>query len=99
MARSSHEQGRGNPHREPGWADKPRNRQRIRWALYAACALLAGADLLIHRHVEMAAEGLPAFYALYGFCALITVVLTANGLRRLVKRDEGYYGDGDDDSA
>lgn len=82
--------------RKSGWADKPENKRRIRIALYVACALLVIADFLVHRHVEMPAEKLPAFYAIYGFVALVTVVMAAKGLRRLVKRDESYYEGNDD---
>jgi len=74
-----------------GWADKPENRRLVRITLYVACVLLVAADFLVHRHVEMPAEKFPAFYALYGFVALVTVVMAAKGLRRLVKRDESYY--------
>jgi len=74
-----------------GWADKPENKQRIRWVLYGICAGLVIADLIVHRHISTPAEQLPAFYALYGFVALVGVVFAAKGLRLLVKRDEGYY--------
>jgi hypothetical protein len=63
----------------------------VRRAVYLACLLLVVADFLVHRHISTAAERLPAFYALYGFVALVGVVMAAKGLRRLVKRDEGYY--------
>lgn len=74
-----------------GWADDPGNRQRVRWVLYGACAGLVIVDFVIHRHISTAVEEIPAFYALYGFAALVGVVLAAKGLRRLVKRDESYY--------
>lgn len=74
-----------------GWADKPDNRRRIRFVLYGACLLLVAVDFLVHRHISMPAEKVPAFYAIYGFAALVTVVMAAKGLRRLVKRDEEYY--------
>lgn len=82
-----------NRNGKTGWADKPENKRRVRIVLYVACVLLVVADFLVHRHVEMPAEKLPAFYALYGFVALVAVVLSAKGLRRLVKRDEAYYDD------
>lgn len=59
--------------------------------LYAACILLVIADFLVHRHISTDIERVPAFYALYGFAALVGVVMAAKGLRLLVKRDEGYY--------
>lgn len=74
-----------------GWADKPENRSLVRRVLYIACALLVIADFLVHRHVTTSAESIPAFYVLYGFVALVGVVMAAKGLRVLVKRDEDYY--------
>lgn len=81
-----------------GWADRPGIRQAIRYILYAICAVLVLTDFLVHRHIEVPVEKVPAFYALYGFAALVTVVLLAKGLRRLVGRGEDYY-DKDDDHA
>ncbi len=74
-----------------GWADRPESRRLIRRVLYAACILLVIADFLVHRHISTDIERVPAFYALYGFAALVGVVMAAKGLRLLVKRDEGYY--------
>lgn len=74
-----------------GWADRPANRRLIRRVLYVACALLVAADFLVHRHISMPAERIPVFYVLYGFAALVGVVMAAKGLRLLVKRDEDYY--------
>ncbi len=76
---------------DTGWADKPANRQRVRWVLYGVCAGLVIVDFIIHRHVSTAVERVPAFYALYGFAALVGVVMAAKGLRVLVRRDEDYY--------
>lgn len=74
-----------------GWADRPGNRQLIRRIIYVACALLVVADFVVHRHISTPIERVPAFYAIYGFAALVGVVLAAKGLRLLVKRDEEYY--------
>lgn len=93
---------------KPGWADNPVIQQRIRYALYAICGLLVIADLLVDRHTYLPVEEIPAFYAFYGFAALIGLVEMAKALRKLVGRDEDYYtrsednGDntkGDDDNA
>ena len=75
----------------PGWADKPENQRLIRRILFAACALLVIADFLVHRHISTGVERVPAFYALYGFVALVGVVMAAKGLRRIVMRGEDYY--------
>lgn len=74
-----------------GWADRPEVRQRIRYVLFAVCALLFLADFVLHRHSVNAFEDLPAFYAIYGFIALIVTVQLSKGLRRLVGRQEDYY--------
>ena len=75
----------------PGWAGRPATRRLIRRILYVSCALLVVADFVVSRHIYTAVERVPAFYALYGFVALVGVVLAAKGLRLLVKRDEEYY--------
>lgn len=82
-----------------GWADRPQNRQRVRNVLYVICALLVVADFIIHRHAVMPLEKLPAFYTIYGFAALVTVVLLAKLLRKFVGRGENYYEKGEDDAA
>ena len=75
----------------PGWADRPENRRLIRRVLYAACVLLVIGDFVFHRHISVDVERVPAFYALYGFAALVGVVMAAKGLRHFVKRNEDYY--------
>jgi hypothetical protein len=75
----------------PGWPDKPDNQRLIRRVLYVACALLVAADFVVHRHIYTDIERVPAFYALYGFVALVGVVMAAKGLRHFVKRNEDYY--------
>ncbi|MEX2366570.1 MAG: hypothetical protein WD601_08190 [Pseudohongiellaceae bacterium] len=80
-----------------GWADRPGTRQKIRNVLYVICGLLVLADFIIHRHTDMPLEKIPAFYAIYGFIALVAVVLLSKGLRRLVGRSENYYDKDKDD--
>lgn len=84
---------------DTGWAENPVIRRRIRNAIYGICGLLVVADFIIHRHTYMPLEKIPAFYALYGFIALVGVVLLAKLLRKLVGRDEDYYDkeEGNDD--
>ena len=74
-----------------GWADNPQIQQRIRYALFAICGLLVITDLLVHRHTYLPVEEMPAFYAMYGFAALVGVVVLAKALRKVVGRDEDYY--------
>lgn len=70
---------------------------KVTWTfrlLYAACAVLLLADFVINRHVVHPWEGLPGFYAVYGFVGIVVLVLLAKQLRRVVMRDEDYYDAG-----
>jgi hypothetical protein len=69
---------------------------RIVYTLYALCALSVVLDLFVHRHEKFAFAGSFGFYAGYGFVACVALVLAAKGLRRLLMRDENYYGEADD---
>jgi len=71
--------------------DDPRNVRRVVRGLVAACVVLVGLDLVLHRHVAHPWEGLFGFYALYGFVACVLLVLLAKELRKLLMRDEDYY--------
>ena len=81
--------------------DKARNVKLVLRILYGVCALmflldvvsvvlkLAGLGEL--RHAERAWEGLPGFYAIYGFVACAALVLIAKQLRKVLMRGEDYY--------
>lgn len=71
--------------------DDPRNVRRVIRGLVAACILLLGLDLVVHRHVDHPWEDLFGFYALYGFVACVLLVLLAKEMRKLLMRDEDYY--------
>ncbi len=73
--------------------DNPRNVKRLIFALYAACALVLGLELLVERHVTYPWEGLFGFYAIFGLVACIFLVLAAKEMRKLVRRPEDYYDD------
>ena len=71
--------------------DNPRNVDRLLWGFYVICIALVSIDFFVHRHIYMAWENLPAFYALYGFVACVALVLLAKLLRKVVMRKEEYY--------
>ena len=71
--------------------DKPGRVQGLLILLYGVCGLLLIADFVVHRHVEHPLEGLPGFYAVYGFVGCVSLVLAAKELRKWVKRREDYY--------
>ncbi len=80
-----------NDQSEQGFFDRPSNIQWMLRVFYSICAFLVIIDFFIHRHIETAAEKLPAFYAIYGFVACVILVLIANQMRKLLIRDEHYY--------
>ena len=81
--------------------DKPANVRLFIRGLYTVCAIVFALDLVnlglrlagAHelRHAETAWEGLPGFYAVYGFVACVLLVVTAKQLRKVLMRREDYY--------
>ncbi len=81
--------------------DDPRNVKRLLRGFYGICIVLVGIDLvdlalrLSHtghlRHIERSWEGLPGFYAIYGFVACVLLVVIAKKMRKLLMRKEDYY--------
>ncbi|MPY80204.1 MAG: hypothetical protein GEV04_17445 [Actinophytocola sp.] len=68
---------------------------RIVYGLYAVCAALLVAELVIGRKAEFGIEAWFGFYAVLGFIAYCGIVYAAKALRRLVRRPETYYQDQD----
>jgi transposase len=75
------------------WLDDRRNVDKIFYGLALICAGLFLADFFYHKHVTFAFEDWFGFFAWYGFICCVTLVLLAKQMRKLVKRDEDYYGD------
>ena len=73
------------------WLDRAQNVSKLYYALWAVGAVLVLADFVLHRHDELGFAETAGFYAAYGFVACVALVLTAKGLRRLLKRPEDYY--------
>lgn len=76
---------------KPHLFDNPKNVERLLAGLYAVCIILVIADFIIHRHITMAWEKIPAFYAIYGFSACVVLVVVAKLMRKVVMRKEDYY--------
>jgi hypothetical protein len=89
------------PNDREHYFDDPRHVRLVLRSLFTVCAvmfLLDFAGLFLHwagagslRHAATWWEGLPGFYAIYGFAACVFLVLAAKQLRKLLKRDEDYY--------
>lgn len=75
----------------PSFFERASTARALFRALAVACALLAGADLLVHDHAHFSYETWFAFSGLFGFVAYMTIVHAAKLLRLAVKRPEDYY--------
>jgi hypothetical protein len=73
------------------WFDKPANVKKLLRGLYAICTTLVVLDFVIHRHTVLRVEHVWGFYAIYGFVACVSLVLTATQMRKVLLRDEDYY--------
>ena len=68
-----------------------RNVQLIFRTLVGACLVLLVAELFYDHHAYFEIDGLPGFYAVFGFVAFFFIVYAGKGLRRLIMRNEDYY--------
>ena len=77
--------------KELTFMDSARNQQRVRKYFYMALIIVLVVDPLIAKQVHFPWERVPAFYAVYGFLACVSLIFVAKLLRLLVKRKEDYY--------
>ncbi|MBL8259500.1 MAG: hypothetical protein JNM60_06815 [Candidatus Competibacteraceae bacterium] len=75
------------------WLDEPRHVDKIFYGLVGVCVLLLLSDLAYRKHATFGFESWFGFFAWYGFICCVALVLLAKQMRKLVKRDEDYYGD------
>ncbi|WP_026375240.1 hypothetical protein [Aestuariibacter salexigens] len=76
---------------EADFFDKPNNVNWILRVFYAICVILVVLDFVVHRHIYVSFEEIPAFYALYGFVACVVLVVIAKEMRKVLMRKEDYY--------
>ncbi len=82
---------------EPRGLDDPRTVRWIVRTLVAACIVLAALDLFVVKHSHLDFENWIGFFPIFGFLAYVIIVAGAKALRRLVMRDEDYYGEDEAD--
>lgn len=58
---------------------------------FASLALLLLIDFFTHKHPYFGWDGMPTFYAFYGFVGCVLLVVIAKNMRRFIKREEDYY--------
>jgi len=71
--------------------DKPENVKRLLKFFYASLILLLIIDFFIHKHAEFPWEGVPDFFAAYGFISCVLLIFIARLFRIFIKRKENYY--------
>ena len=74
-----------------GWFDKKKNLILFLRIFYASLALLLVLDFFVVKHAAFGFDGVPNFFAAYGFISCVLLVLGAKVLRMFVKKDEDYY--------
>lgn len=74
--------------------DSQRSGNRF-WVLLMTigCVVVLLLDFFIDRHADSELEGWIGFYPLFGFVAIVLLILLSKILRRIVSRQEDFYGD------
>ena len=83
------------PVRQLKFLDSSQSQKRFRTGFYLSLLLVLALDLiaffLAGRQGHFSWEGVPFFYAVYGFTACVVLIFMAKLLRWIVRRKEGYY--------
>ena len=75
------------------WVDKPGSANKLFWGLAIICLVLFTLDFTYKKYGKFTVEEIPGFFGVYGFVMFTLLILAAKGLRVLIKRPEGFYGD------
>jgi len=79
---------------DKGWADSKAFRRGFLAFLVIVSLIAAGLGFLPaaqKEHPHFNVEGIPVFFAIYGFVMFSLIVLVGQHLRKIVGRDERYY--------
>jgi hypothetical protein len=79
--------------KESDFFDRPKNLKAMAAILIAALIGLLIFDFFVHKHPFFGWDGLPTFYAFYGFVGCVLLVVIAKNIRPFLKREEDYYDD------
>ena len=85
------------PNADDHWLARP-STIKLLWRVFAVVlALTVLAQLVISIKGYFGVDGWFGFGAAFGFLSCLAMVLVAKGLGFVLKRDENYYAEGDDD--
>ena len=79
------------------WLVRPATIRKLWWGFSIVLALTVAAQLIVYVKGYFAVDGWFGFGAAFGFASCLAMVLVAKALGFVLKRNEDYYGDGDDD--
>jgi len=79
------------------WLTRPATIRKLWWGFSIVLALTVAAQLFIYVKGYFGVDGWFGFGAVFGFLSCLAMVLVAKGLGFVLKRNEDYYGAGDDD--
>ena len=88
---AKHDNENGALGHDASFFDKPSNVKIILYVFYTLCVILVALDFVVHRHIYLDFEEIPAFYAIYGFVACVVLVVLAKLMRLVLMRGEHYY--------
>jgi len=85
------------PREDDAWLARP-STIRLLWRVFAVVlAASVAAQLLFKVKGYFAVDGWLGFGAVFGFLSCVAMVLFAKAMGWIVKRDEGYYAEPEDD--
>ena len=85
------------PQHDDHWLARP-STIRLLWRVFAAVlAITVLLQAVIYVKGYFGVDGWFGFGAVFGFLSCLAMVLVAKVLGLVLKRDENYYDDGDDD--
>ncbi len=79
--------------KEPDFFDRPQNLKAMAAVLITVLVGLLIGDFFTEKHSYFGWDGIPTFYAFYGFVGCVLLVVIAKNLRPFLKREEDYYDD------
>lgn len=82
---------KGPNKKEFDFFDKPGNRIMLAVVYIVTLVALIISDFFIPKHPYFSVEGIPVFYAVYGFVGCVLLVVIAKQMRLFLRREEDYY--------
>lgn len=79
------------------WLVRPATIRKLWWGFSIVLALTVAAQFIVYVKGYFGVDSWFGFGAAFGFASCLAMVLVAKALGFVLKRNEDYYGDGDDD--